>query len=84
MMTCKNACRWGAPAKIFDGPVMRTVPDVRLELKRTSKGPEKDRLAALLTSQARLCWTCGRRCSEAEAVQFSERARSASLVASND
>lgn len=83
-MTCKQACRWGTPAKIFDGPTMISREDVRKAIKRAFKGPEKDRLEALLTGQARLCWTCGRRCSEAEAVQISERAKQASLMASND
>lgn len=83
-MTCKQACRWGAPAKIFDGPAMVSREDVRKAIKRAAKGPEKDRLEALLTSQSKLCWTCGRRCSEAEAVQISERAAIASLVAAND
>jgi hypothetical protein len=84
MMTCKNACRWGTPAKVFDGPVMLKVCDVQTRITKTGKGPERERLKALLTSQQKLCWTCGRRCSEAEAVQISERAMSASLMASND
>jgi hypothetical protein len=84
MMTCKNACRWGVPAKLFDGPAMISRDDVRRAIRRAFKGPEKDRLEALLTDQARLCWTCGRRCSEAEAVQISERAKAASLVALSD
>lgn len=74
-MTCKNACRWGTPANVFDGPVMISRDDVRKAIKRAAKGEEKDRLQAMLDSQARLCWTCGRRCSEAEAVQISERAQ---------
>jgi hypothetical protein len=83
-MTCKNACRWGAPAKVFDGPVMISRDDVHKAIKRAFKGPEKDRLEALLQAQSKLCWTCGRRCSEAEAAQISERAKQASLVAAND
>jgi hypothetical protein len=83
-MTCKNACRWGTPANVFDGPVMIPVASLRIAIKRAAKGEEKDRLQDLMTSQSRLCWTCGRRCSEAEAVQISERARAASLMPSND
>lgn len=76
-MTCKRACRWGTPANIFDGPAMIPIATVRIAIKRAAKGPEKDRLQAMLDNQARLCWTCGRRCSKAEAAQFSERAKSA-------
>jgi hypothetical protein len=84
-MTCKNACRWGTPATLYDGPAMRTVAETKLALKRAAKNsPEAARLQVLLTNQSRLCWTCGRRCSEAEAVQISERAARASLMAAND
>lgn len=74
-MTCKRACRWGAPAKVFDGPTMISRDDVRKAIKRAFKGPERDRLEALLTGQARLCWTCGRRCSEEEADRLIREAR---------
>lgn len=73
---CKQACRWGTPAKIFDGPVMHEASAVRLTLKRAGKGsPEAARLAALLTSQQKLCWACGKRCSEGEAAQLSHEAK---------
>lgn len=77
-MTCKQACRWGSPARIFDGPVLHDVSAVQLAAKRAPKGPEKDRLLMLIHSQARLCWTCGKRCSEAEAAQLSHEAKGAS------
>lgn len=71
MNECKQACRWGIPAKVFDGPVMHSVDAVRLAVKRAAKGSEaRRRLEALLTSQARLCWTCGKRVSEGEAAQL--------------
>ena len=74
--TCKQACRWGTPARIFDGPVMHDVSAVRLAARRAAKGsPEKDRLEALLTSQESLCWSCGKRCSEGEAAQLSHEAK---------
>jgi hypothetical protein len=78
--TCKQACRWGIPARIFDGPVMHDVSAVQLAAKRAPKNsPEKERLQALVTNQARLCWTCGKRCSEGEAAQLSHEAKAASL-----
>jgi hypothetical protein len=77
---CKQACRWGTPARIFDGPVLHKVGDVEKALKHAPKGsPEKARLEALLTSQQRLCWCCGKRCSEAEAAKLSGEAKAASL-----
>lgn len=74
--TCKQVCRWGTPAKIFDGPVLHKVCDVQLALKRVPKGsPERDRLQALLNGQQKLCWSCGIRCSEGEAAKLSYEAR---------
>jgi hypothetical protein len=74
-MTCKQACRFGTPARIFDGPVMHDVSAVRLAAKRAAKGsPERDRLQRLIDTQARLCWSCGKRCSEGEAAQLSHEA----------
>jgi hypothetical protein len=79
MMTCKRTCRWGHPARIFDGPVLHKVGDVEKALKNAPKGsPEKDRLQALLDTQQRLCWCCGKRCSEAEAAKLSSEVIAAS------
>lgn len=72
---CRNACRWGAPANVFDGAKMISREDVRKAIKRAFKGPERDRLEALLTSQSKLCWSCGKRCSEAEAAKLSYEAK---------
>ena len=75
-MNCKKACRWGVPARIFDGPVMHEASAVRLAAKRAAKGsPERARLEGLVINQARLCWTCGKRCSEGEADQLSHEAK---------
>jgi hypothetical protein len=75
MSECRQACRWGVPAKVFDGPVMHSVDAVRLAAKRAAKGSaEKARLENLLTSQAVLCWACGKRCSKGEAAQLSHDA----------
>jgi hypothetical protein len=79
--TCKQACRWGIPARIFDGPVLHKVGDVEKALKHAPKGsPERDRLQRLLDTQQRLCWSCGKRCSEGEAAQLSHEAKGASLM----
>ena len=79
MKTCQKACRWGIPARIFDGPVLHKVGDVQKALKHAAKGsPERDRLQALLTSQQVLCWTCGKRCSKGEAAGLSHEAIAAS------
>jgi hypothetical protein len=78
-VNCKQACRWGVPAKIFDGPVMHKVSDVQSAIKRAAKGsPERARLEGLLASQQRLCWTCGKRVSEGEAAKLSHEAARAS------
>jgi hypothetical protein len=75
MSTCKQACRWGVPAKLFDGPVMHSVDAVRKAAKRAAKGSaEKDRLEALMASQQRICWTCGKRVSISEAAQLTHEA----------
>jgi hypothetical protein len=75
MSNCKQACRWGVPAKLFDGPVMISREDVRKAIKRAPKGsPEKDRLEALMVNQARICWTCGKRVSVGEAAQLTHEA----------
>lgn len=71
---CKQTCRWGTPARIFDGPVMHSVAETRLAIKRAAKGPERARLENLLTSQACLCWSCGKRCGKAEAARLSQEA----------
>lgn len=75
MSECKQSCRWGTPAKLFDGPVMHDASAVRLAVKRAAKGsPEKARLENLLQSQQLLCWSCGKRCSKGEAAQLSHAA----------
>jgi hypothetical protein len=75
MSQCKQTCRWGTPAKLFDGPVMHKVCDVRSAINRAAKGtPERDRLEALITNQARLCWTCGKRVSIGEAAKLTHEA----------
>ena len=77
---CKQACRWGTPARIFDGPVMHDVSAVTLAAKRAPKNsPEKDRLLMLLHSQSKLCWCCGKRCSEEEAAKLSGEVERSSL-----
>jgi hypothetical protein len=75
-MDCKQQCRWGFPAKIYDGPVMTTVEAAKLKLKRAARNsPEADRLKNLLASQEVLCWTCGKRCSKGEAAELSRIAQ---------
>lgn len=75
MSECKQACRWTTPARVFDGPVMHKVCDVQTAIKKAFKGsPERARLENLLTSQAVLCWSCGKRCSKGEAAELSRDA----------
>jgi hypothetical protein len=74
MSQCKQACRWGTPAKLFDGPTMHSVDAVRLAAKRAASA-EKARLEALITSQQRICWCCGKRCSIGEAAQLTHEAK---------